>query len=109
MMLALRPGDVVVVVAAGDLGAGREIAALRADIAARGCTVEVVAPEREPGRIGRPRLFDPSPEQSAKIARLYRGHQTLSYVLDRASEIMGQPVERHHLRRKFGNRWPGKS
>lgn len=111
MILALRPAgaDVVVVLAESDLGRGRELPAIRAAIEAKGATVSVEAPEQEPERRGRPAKFTPNADQDAKIRRLYRSYQVMSYVLTRATEIMrGFEVKAHHLKRRYGNRWDRK-
>lgn len=106
MMQALRAGDVVVVYALSHLGSGGEIPAIRAAIEATGASIEVYQDAKpKPKPRGRPRRFDPDPDQDRKIMRLYKSHQTLSYVLERASEIMGYEVKRHHLTRRYGTRW----
>lgn len=106
MMDQLRGGDVVVVLATTDLGHGREIRSMQDAIEAKGATLEVDESWKPtPAPRGRPRTFDPDPTQDRKIKALYRGYQKLSYVLDRASEIMGWEVQRHHLRRRYGARW----
>lgn len=106
MLLALRPGDAVVVLAKGDLGTGREIPAMVEAIQEAGAVMEIFTPEKAPpARQGRPPTFDPTPEQDAKIRRLYHSRVVLSHVLKRASEIMGYEVKRYHLTNKYGARW----
>lgn len=105
MMLSLRDGDEVVVLARSDLGRGAEVAALEAAITGAGASLAVDAPEVMPRKRGRPARFDPTPEQCAKIKALYHGFNVMSYVLQRASNIAGMEVKAHHLKRRYGNRW----
>lgn len=108
MILSLDPdaGDVVVVLAKGDLGKGAEAAGIVSAIEAKGASVEVHKPEKMPETRGRPPNFNPTPEQDRKIKRLYKSYQVMSYVLMRATDIMeGFPVKAHHLKRRYGNRW----
>lgn len=64
-------------------------------------------------------FFDESEiERAAKVARegdtmqigldrfvIPHGHNSMRYVLDRASELTGMDVKAHHLKRRYGNRW----
>ena len=97
--------DTLFLLQRGDLGAGREITALMAEIEALNVTVQVsvVAPQRE-GR-GRPRTFDPTREQAIKLKRLWHSTLPLHHVLQRASEITGADVKRHQMIYRFGSRW----
>jgi hypothetical protein len=47
---------------------------------------------------GRPRYFDPTPEQAAVIKELWESPTTRKHVRERASKIMGKTIEHHHLR-----------
>jgi hypothetical protein len=97
---ALRHGDVIVLVDAGDLGK-RQTAAARA----MGVSVEVVEPDEPLRRPGAPALFDPNAEQDAYIKTLWiNPGYSLRYILERASELMGMDVKRHHLVFRYGNR-----
>ncbi len=97
---ALRPGDVVVLLDARDLGAKATSA-----VEAAGASVEVSPLPGEPRRAGSPLIFDPTPEQRAAIRALYLNPgYTLRYLLDRAEEIMGWLFSRNMLVRAFGNR-----
>jgi hypothetical protein len=106
MMLSLSDGDIVVVLAQSDLGRGAEVKAIVAGIEAAGASLSVGPPEVIPAQRGRPPMFAPDPEQDRKIRALYHSYNVMSYVLDRASAIMGWPVQAHHLKRRYGNRWP---
>lgn len=108
MMISLRAGDKLHVMTRGDLGTGREIKGIVDAIEGRSVELlieEVLSP---PGKAGRPPVFRPDKTQDAKIKRLYHSYRKLSYVLDRASRIMGHEVARHHLVRRYGRRWPDK-
>lgn len=106
LMLGLRRGDVLVLLAPGDLGRGAELPPLRRLLEERGVTVEVL-PAEEPTRPrGRPTGFDPTPEQDEKIKRLWYqiGVYQMKHVLQRAEEIYGAPVSRNQLDRRYGPR-----
>ncbi len=97
---SLRPGDVVVLLDARDLGARATEA-----VEAAGASIEISPLPGEPRRVGPPLIFNPTPEQKAAIGVLYLNPgYTLRYVLDRAEEIMGWRVSRNMLVRAFGNR-----
>lgn len=98
-------GHDIYVLALGDLGKGVEAKAIREAIEAEGNRLHVVDVEPQPDRRGRPRDFDPDPEQDKKIERLYRSYNAMRYVLDRVEEIMGERFAVHHLKRRYGNRW----
>lgn len=106
MIKAVRDGDTVALIAPGDLGHGRELSGLRALIEGKGVTIVVHEPEMIPAPRGRPRLFQPDHQQDKKIRTLYESALEMHHVLDRAREIMGGwPVQRHHLRARYGKRW----
>lgn len=106
LRFALRGGDTLVLLKRGDLGAGGEIAMLEKHLADNDIDMEVSSKEAPPrGTPGRKPNFDPSPEQDRKIKRLWHDpRNTQKYVLDRASEVMGQEVKRHHLTHRYGAR-----
>jgi len=47
---------------------------------------------------GRPRYFDPTPEQAAAIREIWQAPLLRPHAVKRASEIVGKPLEYHHLR-----------
>jgi hypothetical protein len=99
----LREGDTLVLLRRGDLGAGGEIPMIEQHLVGMDIAVEVadVAPV-ERGTPGRKPAFDPNTEQDKKIKRLWHDpRNTQKYVLDRASEIMGHEVKRHHLTHRY--------
>ena len=96
----LREGDTVVVLDAKHLGrqTGDAITAL-------GVTIETCPPDVSPKRAGAPPKFTPDDKQLADIAALWLNPgYTLAYVLRRASEIVGVPVNRGQLTHRLGNR-----
>lgn len=105
MMLGLRDGDTVVVLARSDLGRGAETKAIEAAIENTGAKLVIEAPEVMPKPVGAPAKFNPTPEADAKIKALYHGYNVMSYVLRRASDLTGMEVKAHHLKRRYGNRW----
>lgn len=105
MMLGLRDGDTVVVLARSDLGRGAETKAIEAAIKNTGAKLVIDAPEVMPRPVGAPAKFNPAPEADAKIKALYHGYNVMSYVLRRASDLAGMDVKAHHLKRRYGNRW----
>ena len=105
MMLGLREGDTVFVLARSDIGRGAEVKAIEGAIKGCGAALVIDAPEVMPKPVGRPARFSPTPEQGAKIKALYHGFNVMAYVLRRASEIAGMDVKAHHLKRRYGNRW----
>lgn len=96
--------DTLVLLSKGDLGRGREVAKLMADLAAFNVVLQIIqAPPAKP--IGRPRKFQPDDDQARKLENLWRSSLPLSHVLVRAREITGQDVKRHQMIYRFGNRW----
>lgn len=98
-------GHDVYVVSLGDLGRGAEAAGIRRAIEREGNRLHVLDAGPKPDRRGRPRDFDPTPEQDAKIRALYHSFNAMRFVLDRVEQIMGARYEAHHLKRQYGNRW----
>ncbi len=102
--IAIRPGDVLVVVSQYDLGPARKDMARR--LKRWGATMEIVDTKAKPVREGkakggRPRYYDPTPEQDAAIRALWNSPATRKYVRERATEIMGKPIAHHHLRDRY--------
>lgn len=95
----IREGDTLLLLDARDLGIPQAV------IAERGATIEVAKPNGSGKKIGAPRKFTPNADQDERIKALWRNPGfTLSYVLERAEQIMGRPVARHHLIYRYGNR-----
>lgn len=97
---AMREGDVVAVFDLRDLGEHT-----RREIKQRGASIEVVEVNGAARKPGAPPKFTPTPEQDSAIKTLWLNPgYTLGYVLDRAKQIMGEPVARHQLVHRYGNR-----
>lgn len=103
----LRAGDTLVLLSLRDLGgAPKADAAMKERIEALGVTIEVVPlPDgKEPGKIGRPKKYDPSPEQDEQIRKLWLcWHYTEAYKLRRVAEMYGAPVTRGVLFNRYGS------
>ena len=105
----LHPGDVLVITQLSQLGQGRESTMIQQRIKSIGAAIELrplAAPVRLAPRKG---WLVPTPEQKAHVCGLWRSTQPASYVIQRASEIMGQPVNRAWLNRHCENRSPKKN
>lgn len=107
LLRGLRPGDTLVLLAIGDLGAGKGLAAIRRRLREVGVIVEVFeqrsGDKRPPGR---PAQFSPTPEQDEKIRELWYmdGVYAMRHVLQRAQDIYGQRVSRNQLDTRYGPR-----
>ena len=102
----VRDGVTVVVLAESDLGRGAEIAQMRDQITKAGASIRVAnGVTADPKPAGRPKLFDPTPDQDKRIRALYHDFFTMGHVKARAKEIMGHTVERHQLVHRYGKRW----
>lgn len=98
--------DEVVVLDRADLGRGRAIRAMEDALQERSARLVVHATEKPaPASRGRPRRFDPAPDQCERIRTWYHSGLVMRYVLEQASKEMGWPVKPHHLKRRYGNRW----
>lgn len=96
----LREGDTLIVLSENDLGGNpRANAKWRGMIEAHGVTVDVRPPAKPPAKLGgRPRKFNPDPEQDRQIGDLFHDPtRTKAYVRRRASEIMGHVVRYDQL------------
>lgn len=108
MIASLRPGagDVVVLLARGDLGRGAEVPAMERAILDAGATISVEAPEKPAPRPPGPApTFQPNADQDERIQALYRARIYKQQVLERAREIYGGHVSWDMLRRRYGARW----
>lgn len=104
-----RPDIVVVVLAYGDIGAGKEIATIRRLIADAGATIEGPDErgENKPkARRGRKSKADWSNiETSREVCNYwYAEYLSTGYVEDKASDILGGPVDRNSLNYRCGPR-----
>lgn len=102
----LRSGDTVVVLALGDLGKGADYRAVLRRLHEAGCKVEVLDKTRKPETRGRPKAYDPTTDQDARIRELWYadGIYQMKHVLQRAEEIYGKPVTRAQLDHRYGPR-----
>ena len=103
MHLGLVEGDTLVLLDVKDLG--RPYKPLVTAIEGQGVTIEAHDPVKAPNPRGAPLKFNPTPDQDKQIKAMwmdwaYEG----SYVVRRASEIMGMEVKRHHLIHRYGKR-----
>lgn len=111
MLKLVRDRDcVVVLVASGDLGSGKERAALNVRIEQDyGGIIELpkdrgVAPARR--RPGRPTRHTWTSEEKQAVCPLWTDPDySQQYVIDRASEVIGKPVTRDMLNRACGPRY----
>ena len=105
LRFGLTAGDTLIVLAENDLGgSARANRIIRDNLTAMGVTVAVVAPETPSKPMGRPRKFDPTPEQDEQTKEIWLcWHHTGAYKLRRAAEIMGYPVSRGQLNHRFGS------
>lgn len=100
----LQSGDVLVICQLSQLGQGRESTMIQERIAQLGATIEVrplPAPVRLKKREG---WLVPTPEQKARICPLWHSTQPAAYVIEQASAIMGQQINRAWLNRHCGPR-----
>lgn len=102
-------GAVVVLVANGDLGAGREINLLRKEIERLGATIE--GPQDRdapttPAPRGRAPKFAPDEATDKTLRDMWRQPAlfTTRHVIDRASALTGKPVTRNQLNHRYGYR-----
>ena len=104
MIRDLHPGDVVRVLYVRDLG-GSPVAdrVWRERIKAKGATVEEVRPEKPVAVMGRPRKFDPSPEQEARVREAWLDEaRSLADREQAVADIMGERVTRFALYKRIG-------
>ena len=100
----VRKGDTLCVRSLGDLGQGAESTRIRKLVEAKGVKIEILPVEKELKVQGRPKKFAPTPDQKEHLCVLWYSPATLSHVLDRAEDIMGQKVTRDKLYYICGNR-----
>jgi hypothetical protein len=103
----LREGDTLLLLSMRDLGGAPKADAMwRERVEAMGVAIEVVAlpDDKPPAKIGRPKKYEPTPEQEAQIRKIWLcWHYTEAYKLRRAAEIYGHPVGRGVLFNRYGS------
>lgn len=102
IQVALRRNDVVVILARGDLGQGREIPMIEGMIAERGGTIRVVEVAKPaPLPPGPAPSFRPTFDQERRLRHYWHGPFKAAAALSQACEVMGRPdtdVERARMR-----------
>lgn len=106
LVMGLRKGDTLVLLARGDLGRGAELPPIRQLLAERSVMVEICPSSSPPSRpVGAPPQFNPTSEQWDRIAAFWHDQRYSGpYARKRASEIMGFDVSRNMLNYKMGTR-----
>lgn len=115
MFRDLREGDTLVMLAISDLGAGKGLRNMRADLEGRGVAIEVAqAAEPEQQKpVGRPRAWVMSGEDEDRLRGLWENVASDGgYILDLACDLMGEDKAdkkarektRQRLLRRFGPR-----
>lgn len=102
----LRDGDTLHLFAMSDLGQGAEAKAILTALVDKGFTVADVDIGTPVETRGRPAQFKPTPQQDEKCKTLYHSYLQMSHILDRIEKIMGQRFKAHHLKARYGRRWP---
>jgi hypothetical protein len=112
----LRKGDTLVLIAMGDLGAGKGLRNMRAELEDRGVDIVVATPpedDQEPVQRGRPSAWLPTPEEDDRLRSLWTDVSVDGgYVIDLACAAMGQDKKdrksrervRHRLLRRYGKK-----
>mgnify|MGYP000229857621 CR=1 FL=1 len=100
----LHADDVLVITQLSQLGQGRESTMIQDRIKGIGATIEL-RPQPAPVRLKRREgWLVPTTDQLNRIKPLWRSAQPAAYVLQQASEVMGQPINRAWLNRHCENR-----
>lgn len=98
---ALRKGDTLLVLSIHNLaGSPRTYERWQADLAERGVTLRVVENDNPPRPVGRPRKYEPSPEDWAIWVD---GHRSEKDRLAAIEARHGSPVTRQTLNGRYGN------
>lgn len=106
MEYGLRDGDVLHVFQTSDIGQGAEASTILDALHSKGIEVKTVDMGFKVETRGRPAVFKPTPQQDEKCKTLYHSYLQMSHVLDRVEQIMGQRFKAHHLKARYGRRWP---
>lgn len=99
----IKSGDVVVVIALGDLGRGKEATKIANMITAQGGSVEV-EPDEIPRKRGRPQKRVLSPEADARLKAHWLHGADPNSVFDAAKDELGEVPPRSWFSRRYGNR-----
>ena len=92
-----REGDTVCLRAQNDLGQGAAIKRHLKKLAEMGVTVEIMAVPKEKKVTGRPKRFNPTPDQVELLCSLWYSPAEQAHVLKRASDLLGYEVKRDKL------------
>jgi hypothetical protein len=114
MFANFRAGDVLVLLRPSDLGAGMGLHNMRADLEAKGVTVEIApAAPKPPAPKGRPPAWKPDAETDARFRALWADVAVDGgYLLDLACDDMGEDKTdkkarervKQRLQRRYGSR-----
>jgi hypothetical protein len=99
-------GDTLVIFSWAELARGGERSLIAAQLEKMGVKVKVIeGPAKGAKQRGPKAKFQPTPEQRERICGLWaEAGRSQAYVLRRASEIMGYPVDRNALNHACGPR-----
>ncbi len=110
---AIREGDSLIVLHESDLGEDwRDRKRVMDILKQRG--IHLIIAGNEPTRqdVGRPRTFDPTPEQDAEFGAIWYGPYTMAFVRAEYDRIFGAPLDRPAYGRlqyrygpRDGSRW----
>lgn len=100
----LAAGDVLVISKLSQLGHGRESTMIQDRIKAIGACIEVRPVPVAPKLNARSGWLVPTSDQKARICALWCSTQPATYVIDRASAVMGTQINRSWLNRHCGAR-----
>lgn len=100
----VREGDTLCLRAQSDLGQGAAIKRHLDRLAAMGVTVEIVSVPNAPKSKGRPKRFNPTPDDAQYLCDLWYSPAERAHVLERATERMGMDVKRDKLNHLCGPR-----
>lgn len=108
----MRHGDTLVLLAKGDLGYGRELKRMRERLEEMGVSIEYVeaieveAPTRPRGR---PVGFNPTPDHDREIKEAWHDEDRVGSYAIKVAARRGYDIQTHHLKHRYGNRFPDNS
>lgn len=104
MIATLRGDEIVRVLYLRDLGGSPVADKLwRERIESTGAIVEECRPEKSPGVMGRPKKFDPTPEQAEQIKAIWLDeNRSLADRCQGVIDVWGRKVPRQILYQRFG-------
>lgn len=102
----IRKGDTLVLLKIGDLGAGKGLRNMRAELESRGVEVEVATPPPEaPKRMGRPLAWEPTSDEVERLRALWADVSLDGrYVVGVACEMAGENAEDAKVRERMRQR-----